>query len=175
MVSTRQAGKTRKPTGKASSPADSGDEYEERTPQPSKTGGTKRARASKTAVKDKKQEKRRKTAKLSMLPGVPIDILYEVRGSLLHHTFPDAKRLPDIFSRPPKRINADLLDFENLQWLSYQEVIAARLAGLIRDDSGEREAATLSFRDYRNGIREPFVWPTLHGLYISCQSLCLPI
>lgn len=78
MVSTRQARKTRKLSERGSSPADSGEEYEEKAPEPSKTGGTKRVRASKTTVKNKQQVKRRKKAKLSMLPDMPIDILYEV-------------------------------------------------------------------------------------------------
>jgi hypothetical protein len=86
MVSTRRAGKARKIAAEVSSPADSGDEYEEGTPKPNKTRGTKRARTSKTTSKDKQQEKRRKKGKLSMLPDMPIDVLYEVRGSLLRHT-----------------------------------------------------------------------------------------
>ena len=85
MVSTRQAGKSRKIAEKDFSPADSGDEYEEGTSEPSKTRGTKRVRTSKTTHKDKQQGKRRKTAKLSMLPDMPVDVLYEVRGSLLCH------------------------------------------------------------------------------------------
>lgn len=80
MVSTRQAGRTRKSAEKSSPPADSGDEYEERTPEPNKTRGTKRVRTAKTTAKGKQQEKRRKKAKLSMLPEMPIDILYEVCG-----------------------------------------------------------------------------------------------
>ena len=70
---------------KALSPADSSGEYEEGAPESSKTRGIKRARTSKTASKDKQQGKRRKTAKLSMLPDMPVDILYEVRGSTLWH------------------------------------------------------------------------------------------
>lgn len=115
MVSTRQAGKTRKSAAAAPSPADSGDEYEERTPESSKTGGIKRVRASKTTAKGNQQGKRRKIAKLSMLPDMPIDILYEVRESFLYHVFVDAKWLPDILSRPPERSDGDLLDFEDSQ------------------------------------------------------------
>ena len=86
MVSTRRAGKARKIAEEVFSPADSGDEYEEGVSEPSKTRGTKRARIPKATYKDKQQGKRRKTAKLSMLPDMPVDILYEVRGSLLCHT-----------------------------------------------------------------------------------------
>ena len=82
MVSTRQAAKTRESAEEGSPPADGGDEYEEHAPEPNKTGGTKRARTAKTTVKGRQQEKRRKKAKLSMLPEMPVDILYEVRGSL---------------------------------------------------------------------------------------------
>ena len=85
MVSTRQTIKARKIAEKASSPADSGGEYEEGASESSKTRGTKRAKTSKTASNDKQQAKRRKTAKLSMLPDMPVDILYEVRGSPLRH------------------------------------------------------------------------------------------
>ena len=84
MVSTRQAGKSRKSAEESFAPADSGDECEERTPEPGKTRGTKRAKTAKTTVKEKQKGKRRKKAKLSMLPEMPIDILYEVRGSLLY-------------------------------------------------------------------------------------------
>jgi len=85
MVSTRKAGKTRKIVEETFSPAGSGDEYEEGTPGPSKTCGTKRARTSKTTRGGKSQGKRRKTTNLSMLPDMPIDVLYEVRGTLLCH------------------------------------------------------------------------------------------
>jgi len=84
MVLTRHAEKTRKAAEGGSPPADSGDEYEECTPESDKKCGTKRARTAKTTVKDKQQEKPRKKAKLSMLPDMPVDILYEVRGSLLY-------------------------------------------------------------------------------------------
>lgn len=103
MVSTRQAGKTRKSAEESSPPADSGEEYEERTPEPNKTRGTKRARTAKTAVKGKQQEKRRKKAKLSMLPGMPVDILYEVRGNLLHYVLVDATTPPRYFLLSTRR------------------------------------------------------------------------
>jgi len=82
MVSTRKAGKTRKTAKEAFSPAGSGDEYEEGTPGPSKTGGAKRARTTKKKRGGKPQGKGRKTANLSMLPDMPVDVLYEVRGTL---------------------------------------------------------------------------------------------
>ena len=85
MVSTKQTREARKTAEKVFSPADSGNEYEEDTSESSKMRGTKRARTSKTVSKDKQQGKRRKTAKLSMLPDMPVDILYEVRGSTLWH------------------------------------------------------------------------------------------
>jgi len=50
-----------------------------------------------------------------MLPEMPVDILYEVHGSLLHYVLVDAITPPDIFSRPPKGSNAHLLDGEGLQ------------------------------------------------------------
>jgi hypothetical protein len=115
MVLTRQAKKTRKSAEEDFSPADGSNEYEERTPELDETRGTKRARTAKTTVKDKQQERRRKKAKLSMLPEMPVDILYEVRGSLLHYVPADAKMFPDIFSRPPTGSNAHLLDGENSQ------------------------------------------------------------
>ena len=79
MVSTRQRGKSHKPTEGSPPPADSGDEYEEQTPAPRKTRGAKRV---KTTAGGNQHQKRRKTAKLSRLPDMPIDILYEVRRSL---------------------------------------------------------------------------------------------
>jgi len=82
MVSTRKAGKTRKIVKETSSSAGSGDEYEEGTPGPSKTRGTKRARTSKKTGGGKPQGKGRKTVNLSMLPDMPVDVLYEVRGTL---------------------------------------------------------------------------------------------
>lgn len=115
MVSTRRAESARKSAEDSSPPVDSGDEYEERTPEPNKTRGTKRARSTKTTVKGKQQGKRPKKAKLSMLPEMPVDILYEVRGSLLHHGIINAKTFPDILSRPPKGSNAHFLDGESSQ------------------------------------------------------------
>ena len=115
MVLSRQAGKTRKFAEEGSPPANSGEEYEKRTPAPNKARGTKRARTAKTTVKGKQQEKRRKKSKLSMLPGMPVDILYEVRGSLLRGGHVDAIPPPDIFSRPPEGSNAHHLDGEGLQ------------------------------------------------------------
>lgn len=170
MVSTRQGTKTRESAKELSSPADSGDEYEERTPEPTKTRGTKRARSSKATAKDKQEESRRKRAKLSMLPDMPIDILYDVGVSFPHWVFLDAKRLADIFSGPPSRPDADLLDFEDSQRVSDQQVVAARMAGVVPDDRGEREATTLSFRDYGDGICEPFVRSMLHGLWNCSQQ-----
>jgi hypothetical protein len=135
MVSTRQATKAHR-AEEGSSLADSGDEYEERTPEPNKTGGTKRARTTKTTVDDKRQEQRRKKAKLSMLPEMPVDILYDVSGSLLFHDLVDTKRFPDIFSRPPEGFATHFLDGEDSQRIPHQQVIAARLAGLIPDGPG---------------------------------------
>ncbi|KAF9645813.1 hypothetical protein BDM02DRAFT_399008 [Thelephora ganbajun] len=83
MATTKRKPETRKSAEEGLSPADSGDEYEERTPEPSKTRGKKRARTAKMTAKDKQQEKRRKKANLSMLPEMPIDILYEI-FSLVH-------------------------------------------------------------------------------------------
>jgi len=97
MVSTRQAGKTRKSADEGSPPVDSDEEYEERVPEHNKTRGTKRARTAKTTVKGKQQGKRRKKAKLSMLPEMSIDILYEVCGCLLQGVLVDAIT-PQIFS-----------------------------------------------------------------------------
>ena len=96
-------------------PADSGDEYEERAPEPNKTRGTKRVRTAKTTVKGKQQDKRRKKAKLSMLPGMPIDILYEVRESLLHLALVEARASPDIFPCPPEGPTVHLLDGKGSQ------------------------------------------------------------
>ena len=116
MVSTRQVGKTRRSVEEGTPPADGGEEYEELAPEPNKTRGTKRARVAKATVKGKEQEKRRKKAKLSMLPGMPVDILYEVRRPLLYHDVAvNAEPFPDIFSRPPKGLDARLLDCEGLQ------------------------------------------------------------
>ena len=82
MVLTRQAKKTRKA---AEGGTDSCDESEVRTPGPDKTRGAKRSRIPKATAKEKQQEKRRKMAKLSMLPEMPVDVLYEVRRSLPHY------------------------------------------------------------------------------------------
>jgi len=163
MVSTQQVGKTRKSAEETSPPADSGDEYEERTPEPNGTRGTKRTRTTKTTVKGKQQKKRRKKAKLSMLPEMPVDILYEVHGTLLPDVLVDATTPPDILSRPPKGSDAHLLDGEGLQRIPYQQIIATCLAGVVRHDPEERAAASLSFRNDRNGIREPFVRTMLYG------------
>ena len=98
MVSTRQARKTRKSAEEGFPPADSGDEYEEPTPEPDKTRGTKRTRTGTTIVKGKQQEKRRKKAMLSMLPEMPVDILYEVRGFHSCITFSLMRQRSQIFS-----------------------------------------------------------------------------
>ena len=82
MVSTRRTGKTRKIAEETLSPAGSGDEYEEGTPGPSKTRGAKRSRTTKKTRGSKPQGRRRGTVNLSMLPDMPVDILYEVRGTL---------------------------------------------------------------------------------------------
>ena len=138
MVSTRRAEKARQSTEEGSLPVASGDEYEERTPEPTKTRGTKRVRATKTTAKSKQQpqEKRRKQAKLSMLPEMPVDILYDVRRFLLHYFLVDAKTFPDIFSRPPKGSNAHLLDGQDSQSVPHRQVVATCLAGFIQDTPG---------------------------------------
>lgn len=87
MVSTRNAKKSRRSAKGDSSPVDSGGEYEEPAPESNKTGGKKRVRTTKTTVKDKVAGKRQKRAKLSMLPEMPIDILYEVRESISFSAF----------------------------------------------------------------------------------------
>ena len=71
-------------------PADTGEEYEEPAPELDGTRGAKRARTAKMTAKGEQQGKRRKKAKLSMLPEMPVDILYEVRRCLLHCAIPDA-------------------------------------------------------------------------------------
>jgi hypothetical protein len=137
MVSTRQAEKARKVVKGGSSPAHSGDEHEEPTPEPDRTRGTKRARTTKMTDDGKEQKKRRKKAKLSRLPEMPVDILYEVRGSHLYYSLVDTKKSPDLFSSPPERPNAYLLDGEVSQWVPHQQVIATCLAGLIQDNPEE--------------------------------------
>ena len=86
MVSTRRSVKARKITEGDLLPSDGDGEYEEPTTQAGKTRGTKRARSAKTddeeaeeRAKKKEEERRRKKAKLSMLPEMPVDILFEVR------------------------------------------------------------------------------------------------
>jgi hypothetical protein len=115
MGSTRRANKSRKTVKEESLPCDSGEEYEERTPEPSKTRGTKRARTAKTTAKDKGGQKRRKKAKLSMLPEMPVDILYEVGIPLFCRAFVDAEWLPDIFPCSPKGPASYLLDRKGFQ------------------------------------------------------------
>ena len=61
---------------------------------------------------------------------------------------PDVMEFPDIFSHPPRRSNADLLDFKVPQQISYKQIIAPRLAGCFQDDPRGREATMLSFRDH---------------------------
>ena len=85
MVSTRQSVKSQKTAERELAPSEVEEEYEEPTTQAGKTRGTKRARSTKTGGKEiekrakgKEEERRRKKAKLSMLPEMPIDILYEV-------------------------------------------------------------------------------------------------
>lgn len=85
MVSTRQASKSRQPAEEDFCPTGGEDEYEEQSQEP-KTRGTKRVRTTKTTAKDKAAERRNKKAKLSILPGMPIDILYEVRDFLCRFT-----------------------------------------------------------------------------------------
>ena len=80
MVSSRQARKTRKPVEGDSPLADSDEQYQEFPPEPNKLRGTRRVRTAKMTAMGKQQEKPSKKAKLSMLPGMPVDILYEVRG-----------------------------------------------------------------------------------------------
>ena len=62
-------------------PASSGDEHEEQAPDSRKTRGKKRAE---TTTGDKQQQEFSETAELLRLLNMPIDILHEVRRSLLH-------------------------------------------------------------------------------------------
>jgi len=87
----------RKAVEESSHPADIGEEYKERAPELDETRGTKRARTAKTTAKGEQQKKRRKKAKLSMLPEMPVDILYEVRKCLSIALFLMRGR-PQIFS-----------------------------------------------------------------------------
>jgi len=104
-----------------------------------------------------------------MLPGMPVDILYEVRGCLLHCVSVDPKTFPDFFPCPPEGCNARLLDGEGLQQIPHQEIITTRLASLIQDDRWAGAATTLPFGDDRNGVREPSVRSMLHGLCTISQ------
>lgn len=174
MVSTRHAERMHKAAEESPPPADSGDEYEEPSPEPNRTRVTKRARTGAATAKDKQQEKRSAKAKLWMLPEMPIDVLYEVGTPLWHHIFIYTKVFPDLFPRPPKRPLAYFLDGEHPQRVPHQQVIATCLAGLVQDDPGERAGATMPLRDNRNGICEPFVRPTLHGLCTDCQCYLPP-
>ena len=86
MVSTQQLVRTRKNAEEEFVPSDGDGECEEPVTQVGKTRGTKRARSAKTddeeaeeRAKKKEEERRRKKAKLSMLPEMPVDILFEVR------------------------------------------------------------------------------------------------
>lgn len=94
---------------------DSDDEYEERAPEPPKTRGKKRARTAKAKGKSKVTGKRHKKAKLSMLPAMPIDVLYEVRKSLLSLILIVTKWLSGIFSCSPEGYAPHILDGEGLQ------------------------------------------------------------
>ena len=60
----------RKAAEESSPPNDGGEEYEERAPELAGTRNIKHARTAKITAKDKQQEKLRKKAKLSMLPGM---------------------------------------------------------------------------------------------------------
>lgn len=134
MVSNRRAGKSRQPTEEDFCPTDSSDEYEEReerAPVTNKARGTKRVRATKPRDKDRVTVKRHKKANLSMLPGMPIDILYEVRESLPFHLLADIKCFPDILSCPPEGTAPHLLDGEDSQWVPHQQVITTYLAGFV--------------------------------------------
>ena len=137
MVSTRQAGKTRKVVEEGSHPIDTGEEYEEPTPEFDETRSTKRARTAKTTAKGEQEEKRRKKTKLSMLPEMPVDILYEVRRCLLRRALPDTSTPTDILSRPPKGPDAYLLDGEGVQPVPHYQIIETCLAGLVRHDPEE--------------------------------------
>jgi len=78
----------------SSLPNDGGEEYEERAPEIDGTRSVKRVRTVKTAARGRRQEKLRKKAKLSMLPGMPVDILHEVRECLSpspYRALPDAR------------------------------------------------------------------------------------
>ena len=85
MVSTQQLVKTRKNAEEEFVPSDGDGECEEPVTQVGKMRGTKRARSTKTGgkktekrTKEKEEKRRRKRAKLSMLPEMPVDILFEV-------------------------------------------------------------------------------------------------
>jgi hypothetical protein len=78
MVSARRASKHSKLGEEDGCSVNSGGECKEKTPEHDETRGKKRARTTKVAAKDKEAQKRRKKGKLSMLPEMPVDILYEV-------------------------------------------------------------------------------------------------
>ena len=59
----------------------------------------------------------------------------------------NAVKSPDIFSRPPWRSNAGLLDLKDPQQIPYKQIITPRLADCFQDDPGGREATVLSFGD----------------------------
>ena len=165
MVSAR---KMRKPSEGASSPADSGDEYEERTPEPSKTRGIKRVRTSKTAAKGKQQAKRRKTAKLSMLPDMPIDILYEVRGFFCIRCFL-TRRGSQIFSLVHPR------DLMRISWTS-------KILNQFLTSKSSRHVWQASFEGIPEGEKPPPPCPpeiTEMGyaklMYGQCCTVCLSV
>ena len=100
---------------------------------------------------------------------MPVDILYEVRESLLRCGSVDAETFPDFLPCPPEGRNARLLDGEGLQQLPHQQIITTRLASLIQDDRRAGTPTTLPFGDDRNGVREPSVRSMLHGLCTISQ------
>ena len=113
MISSQQAGKVHKTVEEVFSPANSSDKYGEGTSEPGETHGTNCARISKTTCEDKQQGKLRETARLSMLPDMPLDILYEVRKSLVYH-HPLIRRGSQIFS---------LVHPRDLMWISWTSKI----------------------------------------------------
>ena len=85
MVLTRQQARTHKPVEENPPSTGNGYEHEGRSPKSRKKRGKRRA---KTMSGGKGQRKRNETTKLSRLLDMPVDILNEVRGSLLYLRIP---------------------------------------------------------------------------------------
>ena len=61
-----------------------------------------------------KQTRRRRSGKLSKLPAMPLDVMYEVRGPLSGQSLCSRPGYPDLLAAPPSGLAESILDDESL-------------------------------------------------------------